>query len=213
MQIAFNVPMADVEYLITRVPRDRRILVEAGTPFIKRYGMDGIKSLSSLWNGYIVADIKVADGAKEEVEMVWQAGAHGITALGSSSTETLDIFVHTCESVGMDSMIDMIRVDMPLKVLRPLKKPPNVAMLHRGRDEETTHGKVIQYRQITKIKSKYDVLISAAGGVDLKEAQSAAFNGADIVVVNVVPVGSPWKGITPDQDIAYLARQFLKTIE
>jgi 3-keto-L-gulonate-6-phosphate decarboxylase len=102
---------------------------------------------------------------------------------------------------------------MPLKVLRPLKKPPNVAMLHRGRDEETTRGKVIQYRQITKIKSKYDVLISAAGGVDLKEAQSAAFNRADIVVVNVVPVGSPWKGITPDQDIAYLARQFLKTIE
>ncbi|NWG11707.1 orotidine 5'-phosphate decarboxylase [Candidatus Bathyarchaeota archaeon] len=205
--------MADVERMITHVPRDRRILIEAGTPFVKRYGTEGIQKLAALWNGYIVADIKVADGAKEEVEMAWQAGAHAITALGNSSTETLNIFVQTCESLGMDSMVDMIRVDMPLKVLRPMKKPPTVAILHRGRDEETTRGKVIQYKHITKIKSKYDILISAAGGVDLREAQSAAFNGADIVVVNVVPFGSPWKGITPEQDIAALAYQFLKTIE
>lgn len=205
--------MADVERMIAYVPRDRRILIEAGTPFIKRYGTAGIQKLASLWSGYIVADIKVADGAKEEVEMAWQAGAHAVTALGYSSTETLNIFVQTCESLGMDSMVDMIHVDMPLKVLRLMKKPPTVAMLHRGRDEETTRGKVIQYRHINKIKSKYDVLISAAGGVDLREAQSAAFNGADIVVVNVVPLGSPWKGITPEQDIASLAHQFLKTIE
>jgi bifunctional enzyme Fae/Hps len=213
LQIAFNVRMADVETMIMRVPRDRRILIEAGTPFIKRYGAEGIRKLASLWNGYIVADIKVADGAKEEVEMVRHAGAHGVTALGNSSTETLNIFVETCEGMGVDSMIDMIHVETPWKVLRPLKKPPTVAILHRGRDEETTRGKMIQYKHITKIKSKYDVLISAAGGVDLREAQSAAFNGADIVVVNVVPVGSPWKGITPGQDIAGLAYEFLKTIE
>jgi len=30
------------------------------------------------------------------------------------------------------------------------------------------------------------VLISAAGGVDLKEARSAIFNGANIVVANIV---------------------------
>jgi len=205
--------MEDVERMIMYVPRDRRILIEAGTPFIKRYGAEGIQKLAAFWSGYIVADIKVADGAREEVEMTWQAGAHAITALGYSSTETLDLFVQTCESLGMDSMVDMIHVDMPLKALRPMKRPPTVAILHRGRDEETTRGKVIQYKQITKIKSKYDVLISAAGGVDLREAQSAAFNGADIVVVNVVPIGSPWKGITPEQDIASLAHQFLKTIE
>lgn len=213
LQIAFNVPMADVERMIMYVPRDKRILIEAGTPFIKRYGVNGIQKLVSLWSGYIVADIKVADGAKEEVEMAWQAGAHAITVLGNSSTETLNTFVKTCENLGMDSMVDMIHVDVPLKVLRPMRKPPTVAILHKGRDEETTRGKVIQYKHITKVKSKYDILISAAGGVDLREAQSAAFNGADIVVVNVVPSGSPWKGITPEQDIASLAHQFLESIE
>lgn len=213
LQIAFNVSLADVERMIHRVPRDSRILIEAGTPFIKRYGISGIARLAELWDGYIVADIKVADGAEEEVQMVRYAGANAVTALGNAPAETLDIFVDACKRLGLDSMIDMIHVERPLKVIRPLAKPPKVAILHRGRDEETTRGKVIQYKHITKIKSKYGILISAAGGVDLKEAQSAAFNGADIVVVNVVPVGAPWKGITPEQDIASLAYQFLKSIE
>ncbi len=213
LQIAFNVDIANAERMIAHVPRDRRILIEAGTPFIKRYGVDGIARLAKLWSGYIVADIKIADGASEEVAMAKYAGASAATALGNAPTETLNIFVKACEKFGLDSMIDMIHVDRPLKVIRPLAKPPRVVILHRGRDEETTRGKVIQYKHITKIKSKYDVLISAAGGVDLKEAQSAAFNGADIVVVNVVPVGVPWKGITPREDIAALAYQFLRSIE
>jgi 3-keto-L-gulonate-6-phosphate decarboxylase len=132
--------------------------------------------------------------------------------MGSAPTEALDIFIETCDELGMDSMVDMMFVERPLKVLRPLKKPPTVAVLHRGRDEERTRGKVIQYKQINKIKSKYDILVSAAGGVDLKEAQTASFNGANIVVVNIIPIGAPWTGITPDQDVGTLAEQFLKTI-
>ena len=61
--------------------------------------------------------------------------------------------------------------------------------------------------------SKFDVLISAAGGVDLKESRSAIFNGANIVVVNLVSAGDPWVGIKYDDDVAEMARQFLKTIE
>ncbi|HDI07712.1 MAG TPA: hypothetical protein ENF76_05050 [Candidatus Bathyarchaeota archaeon] len=213
LQIAFNVPMKHVERLLPRIPRDKRILIEAGTPFIKRYGVRGIRRIAELWQGYVVADIKIVDGAKEEVEMCASAGANAVTAMGNAPTEALDIFVETCEKLGVDSMVDMMHVERPLKVLRPMRKPPTVAVLHRGRDEERTRGKVIQYKHVTKIKSKYDILVSAAGGVDLKEAQSAAFNGADIVVVNVIPKGSPWTGITPDQDIATLAQQFLKTIE
>jgi len=212
LQIAFNVEMEDVERLIRHIPHDRRILIEAGTPFIKRYGVKGISRIADLWGGYIVADIKIIDGAKEEVEMCALAGANAVTAMGTAPTEALNIFVETCERLNIDSMVDMMHVQRPLKVLRPMRKPPTVAVLHRGRDEETTRGKVIQYKHIAKIKSKYDILISAAGGVDLKEAQSAAFNGADIVVVNVIPKGTPWVGITPEQDIAFLARQFLKTI-
>jgi 3-keto-L-gulonate-6-phosphate decarboxylase len=86
-------------------------------------------------------------------------------------------------------------------------------VLHRGRDEEATRGKVIQYKHVNRIRSKFDVLISAAGGVDLREARSAIFNGANIVVVNLVHPSDPWEGISTESEVAAMAEAFLTTIE
>ena len=113
----------------------------------------------------------------------------------------------------MISMIDMLCTKDPLRVLMRLQKPPDVVVLHRGRDEEGTRGKLIQYRHVNRVRSKFDVLISAAGGVDVKEARSAIFNGANIVVANLVRPGDPWTGIPTDSDVGAMAQQFLATIE
>jgi len=110
-------------------------------------------------------------------------------------------------------MVDMLGVHDPLKVLLPMKHRPDVIILHKGRDEESTRGKQIQYRHVNRIRSKFDASISAAGGVGLKEARSAIFNGANIVVVNLVRPGDPWEGISTNEDIAGVARKFLETIE
>lgn len=213
LQIAFNYDIALVQRVLPDIIPSDRILIEAGTPFIKREGIRGIKELRSLWGGYIVADIKISDGALGEVNMVRRAGADAVTALGSSPSETLNLFINRCDELGMDSMIDMLGVNDPLKVLTKLRKPPAVIVLHRGRDEESTRGKMIQYRHVNRVRSKYDVVISAAGGVDLREARSAIFNGASIVVVNLVSPDDPWEGIRTDTDVPGMAREFLSTIE
>jgi len=213
LQIAFNGTAASALKVMPSLPVSSRILIEAGTPFIKREGMAGLRNLRSVWKGYLIADMKVSDGAMGEVEMARNAGANGITILGSSPVETLNLFIRHCSALGMDGMIDMIGVSDPLAVLRPLLDPPAVVILHRGRDEESTRGKVIQYRHVNRIHSKYPVLISAAGGVDLKEASSAIFNGASIVVVNMVEPGDPWLGIRTDQNVGIVAREFLSKIE
>jgi len=150
--------------------------------------------------------------ALDEVDMARMAGTTAATVLGSSPTEALDLFIARCAQLGMDSMIDMLGVKDPFKVLMRLSTPPGVVVLHRGRDEETVYGKVIEYRHISRIRSKFDVLISAAGGVDLKEARSAIFNGANIVVANLVHPGDPWAGIPIDGDVGAVARQFRATI-
>jgi bifunctional enzyme Fae/Hps len=213
LQIAFNYDLALVQRVVPRLPRNPRIILEAGTPYLKREGMRGISVMRALWPGHIVADLKIADGAAGEVEMARQAGADAVTALGNSPTETLDLFVHHCEQQQLISMLDLLAVDDPLKVLRPMAKPPDVLILHKGRDEETTRGKTIQYRHVNRIRSKYDASISAAGGVGLKEARSAIFNGANIIVVNLVRPEDPWEGISTNDDISAIARQFLETIE
>jgi len=213
LQIAFNYDLDLVRRVLPKIPFSERIWIEAGTPFIKRVGVDGIRLMRRLWRGVIVADLKTTDGAVDEVEMVYRAGANAITVLGSSPTETLNFFISHCREHELISMIDMLGVGDPLKVLLPLRVPPDVVVLHRGRDEENTRGKVIQYRHVNRIKSKYDVLLSAAGGVDLKEARSAIFNGASIVVVNLVAPGDAWNGISTESDVGAIARQFLTTIE
>jgi len=213
LQIAFNKDRRMVDQVLPQIPRDERILIEAGTPYIKREGAEGIRYITRRWKGIVVADIKTVDGAVEEVEEAYYSGASAATVVGSAPKETIDLFIQTCEKFGMISMVDMINVEQPLKVLMKLRKPPDVVVLHRGRDEERTRGKVIPYKQINKIKSKFDVLISAAGGVNLREAQTAAFNGANIVVVNLVAPEDPWIGIKSTENIGEMARKFLKSIE
>ena len=229
LQIAFNYDVGLVKRILPDIVRSvlspstssgqalpkgsERILIEAGTPFIKREGMTGIRAIRSIWRGHVVADLKTVDGALGEVDMVRTAGATAATVVGNSPTETLDLFIARCAELGMASMIDMLGVRDPLRVLMQLKRPPDVVVLHRGRDEEGTRGKVIQYRHVNRVRSKFDVLISAAGGVDLKEARSAIFNGANIVVANLVRPGDPWTGIRTDSDVGAMAQQFLATIE
>jgi bifunctional enzyme Fae/Hps len=213
LQIAFNYDFALVKRVLPTLRPSPRILIEAGTPYIKREGMNGIRQIRALWKGLIIADMKVSDGAAGEVEMVAAAGANGITVLGGSPAETLNLFVTACRQRNLISIIDMLGVNDPLAVLRHLKMPPDVVTLHRGRDEESTRGKVIQYRHVTRIRSKYDLIIAAAGGVDLREARSAIFNGANLIVANLVRPEDGWQGIPTNSDVAAIARQFLETIE
>jgi len=213
LQIAFNSDLSSVENILPNIEENERILIEAGTPFIKKEGMRGIERISQLWDGVIVADLKTADGAIGEVHMIKDAGANAASVLGSAPTETLNLFIEECKKLDIYSMIDMIGIEEPLKVIRDLKSPPDVVILHKGRDEESTRGKIIGYKNVNKIRSKYNVLISAAGGVDSKEARSAIFNGANIVVANIVSEGQPWTGISDSDDVAEMAQKFLKTIE
>ncbi|QRN83075.1 hypothetical protein JR338_11810 [Chloroflexota bacterium] len=212
LQIAFNYDLRMARRVIPAIPQSDRILIEAGTPFIKLEGMDGVRMISRMWPGHIVADMKVADGAIGEVEMARRAGATAVTILGNAPTESHDLFIKRCDELNMLSMIDLIGVKDPLTVLRPLKKSPDVVVIHRGRDEEGTQGKMIEYRQVNRIRSKFDALISAAGGVDLREARSAIFNGANIVVANIVNPADGWTGIKTTDDITAIAQKFLETI-
>lgn len=213
LQIAFNYDRAMVMRLLPRIPFDECILIEAGTPYIKREGLAGIRLIRNLWRGIVVADIKVSDGALNEVHMVHLAGANAVTALGSAPKETLDLFIATCQQLNMLAMVDMLGVDDPLAVLRVLKKPPEVVILHKGRDEESSRNKLIQYRHINRMRSKYDIFISAAGGIDARQARSAIFNGANIVVANIVSPDDQWVGIPANADVPELARTFLTSIE
>jgi bifunctional enzyme Fae/Hps len=213
LQLAFNHDSATMARLLPRIPRSERIIIEAGTPYIKREGRNAIRNIRAMWPGYVVADIKTMDGAAGEVGEAADTGANGATVLGAAPKETIDFFIQACEDYGIDSFVDMIGIEDPLRVLMKLKKPPKVVVLHKGRDEESTRSKVLKYVHIKRVKSKFDVLISAAGGIDLRQAQSASFNGANIITVNIVRPDEELAGINADDAIEELAVEFLNGIE
>jgi len=211
LQIAFNRPLNEVAQMIGLLPVSERILIEAGTPLIKKYGASAITFLRnwvylrSRGQTYIVADLKCMDRAQTEVEIAARAGASAATCLALAPLETIDEFISQCQKNGIASMLDMLNVEFPFEILGKLRELPKVVVLHRAADEADNKEKELPFHQIEEIKSVYDVLISVAGGESVKEVGQALFNDADIVVVWRQFYDKPGK-------MAELAREFLREI-
>lgn len=60
LQIALNSTIKEAEKIISQIPLQERILIEAGTPLIKSYGAEAIKKIRFFWQqrilGYAFAD-------------------------------------------------------------------------------------------------------------------------------------------------------------
>ena len=216
LQIALNSTLEDAKGIIEQLPLSDRIIVEAGTPLIKRYGAGGIRQIYQWYaehvegSGilpYVVADLKTMDRGETEVELAADAGASAAIALGSAPLETLNAFMADCEARGIDAMLDMMNVEFPLTILRALKKIPPVVILHRGVDEEQfNREKQIPLHEIRRIKGNYDIMISIAGGDTIREVQRSIFNDADIVII--------WKSVFQSTDeTVKLVAGFLKEIK
>ncbi len=216
MQIALNSTLDEAFYIIQNLPVSDRIIIEAGTPLIKEYGVEAIRSIYSRWawktrqqniDPYVVADLKAMDRGDREVQIAKDGGASAAICLGQAPVEVINNFIATCQKFAMDSMLDVMNIDFPIKILRRLKKLPDVVLLHKGVDEEKFNkDKPIPYIQINKVLSTYNVLISIAGGDTIREVQRAIFNGAHIVVV--------WKEFYRSSvDTEKLAAEFLKEIK
>lgn len=212
VQIAFNGTANQVRRILPQIPYDPRIIIEAGTPYVKLNGMAGVRLIRNMWRGLVVADIKVTDGAVREVVFAAGAGANAATVMGSAPVETLDFFVEFCAKHNIFSMIDMLGVENPLRKMLPMQTKPDVVVIHKGRDEESNKKNIIRYKDITKIRSKYDSLISVAGGIDYNGVRRAYFNGADIVILNVVASNDPNVGLRENANFRQLIPSILNEV-
>jgi bifunctional enzyme Fae/Hps len=208
LQVALNSTLSEAAEIISKLPVSDRIILEAGTPLIKHYGIRAIQFIKGLRpSSYVVADLKTMDRGETEVRLAKQGGASGAIALGYAPIETINAFIENCHKYEIDSMIDMMNVESPIKVLRLLKKQPKVVILHRGVDEENFNkSKPVPYIQINKVLASYDVMISIAGGDTVREVQRAIFNNANIVIV--------WKEFyQASTETGRMAEEFLKVIK
>ncbi len=214
LQIAFNRPLHEVKDMVAMLPASDSILIEAGTPLIKRYGTRGITELKRYWEnniqkpGYIVADLKCMDRGSREVSAVAEAGASAATCLGLAPIDTINEFIKECTTAGIDSMVDMMNVQFPFEIIQKLSKLPTIVVLHRGADENVINReKHLPLDQIHRIKGTYNnILISVAGGENLRDVTRTFFNDADITVI--------WRQFyDKPEETSRIAREFLSKIK
>jgi bifunctional enzyme Fae/Hps len=205
LQISLDNPEIEIaKRVISQLPGSDRIIIEVGTPLIKRYGTKVISQLREITKDiFFVADLKTLDVGKVEVDLAYDETADAVVASGLAPAETLNAFVHEARRLGIYSVIDMLNVEDPLKKLRSLKEFPDIVGLHRGIDQETgrEHGMEIipEIRQTFKDKK---FLIAVAGGIVPETARQALQKGADIIIVG--------RYVTQSKDAEHAIRDFLE---
>ncbi len=93
--------------------------LEAGTPLIKSEGLDCVRALRAEFPGAtIVADMKIMDAGRVEVEMAAKAGANVVAVLGAASDATIRECIEAGERYHATIMVDLIEVGNPAERAR-----------------------------------------------------------------------------------------------
>lgn len=208
LQIALDVPSLEkAKQIIAQLPRSDSLILEAGTPLIKRHGTAVISHLREIAKDkFIVADLKTLDVGKVEVDLAFDESADAVVVSGLASVETIDQFIYETNRLGIYSFLDMMNVSDPAEKLQSLKIPPNVVIVHRGIDTEGSA--TYQWGIVKQVKAAFKekrLLVAVAGGMRPNNIQEAIKAQADIIVVG--------RYITQSLDVERSAREFLTQIQ
>lgn len=206
LQVAMDlVDMGKVAQVLKELPENDHLIIEAGTPLIKKFGLGVISEIRKLRpNAFIIADMKILDTGNLEARMAADATADAVVVSGLAPASTMEKAIAEARKVGIYSIVDMLNVQNPAKVIASLKVKPDIVELHRAIDtEETAHA----WGDIQAIKKAAGgkLLVATAGGVRVNVVNDALKAGADILVVG--------RAITASKDIGHAADEFLEQLD
>lgn len=202
LEVALDIPdWRRVEAIIKALPRSDAIVLEAGTPLIKRYGVEVIQKIHQLRpESVVIADMKTLDVGNIEARMAGDATADVVGFSALAPIKTIERFIDECKKIGVLSLMDTINVPNPVEVLKKLKVKPDIVEIHRAIDVEDEAYAWGNIKEIREVCGK--VLIAVAGGIRLNNVEAALKAGADIIVVG--------RAITAAKDVTGAARAFLQ---
>ncbi len=205
LQVALDlVDMQKVASVLTELPQNDHLIIEAGTPLIKKFGLNIISEIRKLRpNAFIIADMKILDTGNLESRMAADASADAVVISGLAPIPTLEKAIAETKKTGIYSVIDMLNVDDPVKVIKSLAIKPDVVELHRAIDAE---GSAHAWGNIAALKKAAGgkLLVATAGGIRVNVVKDALKSGADILVVG--------RAITASKDVHSAAEMFLEEL-
>lgn len=213
LQVALDLDQLDeVERVIKSLPNRERILLEAGTPLVKKFGVGIVSKIRELRkDSFIIADLKTLDVGRIEVKMAADATADAVAISGLGTVESIEKAIHEATKQGIYSILDMMNVDNFVEKLSELRFKPDILLLHRNVDLETLKaergeelGEMTEWGNIKQIKEILGSgkLVAVAGGITPDRVNEALESSADIIVVGRYIIGS--------RDVRRAAEDFLE---
>ena len=203
-----------MERIIRDLPDNDRILLEAGTPLVKKFGVGIIGKIRALRpDAFIIADLKTLDVGRVEVKMAADETADAVAISGLGTVESIAKAIHETQKQGIYSILDMMNVAEFEKKLAKLPEDlkPDIVLLHRNVDMETyraEHGEdtsdMTEWGNIKDIKAILGDkgLIAVAGGIKPNNVEEAISKGANIIIAGRYIIGS--------RDVRRAAQDFLE---
>ncbi|MDP3035436.1 MAG: bifunctional 5,6,7,8-tetrahydromethanopterin hydro-lyase/3-hexulose-6-phosphate synthase [Methanobacteriaceae archaeon] len=213
LQVALDLDnMDEMERIINTLPDRERILLEAGTPLVKKFGVGIVSKIRELRkDAFIIADLKTLDVGRIEVKMAADETADAVAISGLGTIESIEKAIHEAQKQGIYSILDMMNVDNFVEKLKSLNFMPNIVLLHRNVDLETMKaergeeaGEMTEWGNIGEIKETLGAngLVAVAGGITPNKVEQALDSEADIIVVGRYIIGS--------RDVRRSAEDFLE---
>ena len=139
LQVALDLDnLQEMERIIDSLPDRERILIEAGTPLVKKFGVGIVSKIRELKkDAFIIADLKTLDVGRIEVKMAADETADAVAISGLGTQESIEKAVHEAQKQGIYSILDMMNVENFTEKLEMLSYKPDIVLLHRNVDLET----------------------------------------------------------------------------
>ncbi len=203
LQVALDLDNLDaVKRIMNALPERERILIEAGTPLVKKFGVGVVSKIRELRpDAFIIADLKTLDVGRVEVKMAADETADAVAISGLGTVESIEKAIHEAQKQGIYSILDMMNVDNFTEKLKAIKSElkPNIVLLHRNVDLETTLAEkgedtsnMTEWGNIKEIKEILgeNGLVAVAGGITPEKVEEATSKGADIIIAGRYIIGS-----------------------
>ncbi len=157
--------------------------LEAGTPLIKSEGLEAVREFRRLFpHVTIVADMKVMDAGRIEVEAAAKAGANIVDVLGAASPATIRECIQAGKNYGARIVVDLIAVPDPVSRAREAEEwGADFVTVHCSIDEQM-EGKD-PFAVLRQVSAALTVPVGVAGGINSETASLAVEAGASIVIV------------------------------
>ncbi len=184
LQLALDTLTLEQCYSLLDKIRSYIDVVEVGTPFIMEEGMHAVRNIRERYPELtVLADTKIADGARIETDSAIKAGADIVTVLAVCEDATIMDCIDEAHKNGAEVLVDMLAVkNLEERALQLEEMGTDYICVHNGYDtQDKVLSPIDELLRVKKVVKKTKVAV--AGGIKISTLPEIVSAKPDLVVV------------------------------